>query len=59
MFIQIFTGVEQYTFVNANHIVSIVAHQYGSLLTLSTGETIKASDAPLQIVEQVSRLSQL
>lgn len=53
MFIQVFTSVDQYVLINVNHIVSIDSFLKGSIITLSTGETIETNESQSQIQKQI------
>jgi hypothetical protein len=46
MFIQVFIGTSKYVLLNINHIVSIDFYGSGSIITLSTKETIECTDNP-------------
>lgn len=54
MFIQVFTGVDQYVLINVNHIVSIDSFLKGSVISLSTGETIETNEPQNEILKQIS-----
>lgn len=57
MFIQVFTSVDRYVLLNINHIVSIDYYGSGSLITLSTKETVESTDAPQVILQYIQNLS--
>ena|GEM_PF-5389853 len=57
MFLQIFISVDKYVILNINHIVSIDFYGSGSLITLSTKETIESTDAPQTILDLIHNLS--
>jgi hypothetical protein len=59
MFIQVFIGTSKYVLLNINHIVSIDFYGSGSIITLSTKETIECTDNPSSILEQVRRVQSL
>lgn len=59
MFIQIFISIDTYVLVNLNHIVSIDFLGSGSIITLSTKETIESTDNPNTILEQLKMIQSL
>lgn len=59
MFIQIFISTSKFLLININHIVSIDSYGNGSLITLSTKETIETTENPSSILAQVQRVQSL
>ena len=59
MFIQVFIGTSKYVLLNINHIVSIDFYGSGSIITLSTKETIESTDNPNTILEQLKMIQSL
>lgn len=53
MFIQVFTSVDQYVLINVNHIVCIDSFGSGSIITLSTGESIETTESQNSILKQI------
>ena len=59
MFIQIFISIDTYVLLNLNKIVSIDFLGSGSIITLSTKETIESTDNPNTILEQLKMIQSL